>query len=137
MFGMGSDLYEYSDEEQDLGKVYDRVLMKRLLAYLKPYKLQLLIIGLLMVGNAVSRLAGPFLMQRAIDNHINLGISEGLSTIAIFFVLALIGEFVFSYFEEYRTQMIGQHVMHDLRQTLFSHLQRLDVQFLIRTLSVD
>ena len=26
-------------------------------------------------------------------------------------------------------QMIGQHVMHDLRQTLFSHLQRLDVQF--------
>ena len=28
MFGMGSDLYEYSDEEQDLGKVYDRVLMK-------------------------------------------------------------------------------------------------------------
>ena len=129
MFGMGSDLYEYSDEEQDLGKVYDRVLMKRLLAYLKPYKLQLLIIGLLMVGNAVSRLAGPFLMQRAIDNHINLGISEGLSTIAIVFVLALIGEFVFSYFEEYRTQMIGQHVMHDLRQTLFSHLQRLDVQF--------
>ena len=26
-------------------------------------------------------------------------------------------------------QMIGQHAMHDLRQTLFSHLQRLDVQF--------
>ena len=129
MFGMGSDLYEYSDEEQDLGKVYDRVLMKRLLAYLKPYKLQLLIIGFLMLGNAISRLVGPFLMQRAIDNHINLGISEGLSTIAVFFVLALIGEFVFSYFEEYRTQMIGQHVMHDLRQTLFSHLQRLDVQF--------
>ena len=129
MFGMGSDLYEYSDEEQDLGKVYDRVLMKRLLAYLKPYKVQLFIIGFLMVGNALLRLAGPFLMQLAIDDHIKPGIAEGLSTIAIFFVLALIGEFVFSYFEEYRTQMIGQRVMHDLRQTLFSHLQRLDVQF--------
>ncbi len=129
MFGMGSDLYEYSDEEQDLGKVYDRVLMKRLLAYLKPYKFQLLIIGFLMLGNALARLAGPFLMQRAIDNHITPGTLDGLSTIAIFFVLALVGEFVFSYFEEFRTQMIGQHVMHDLRQTLFSHLQRLDVQF--------
>ena len=129
MFGMGSDLYEYSDEEQDLGKVYDRVLMKRLLAYLKPYKVQLFIIGFLMVGNALLRLAGPFLMQLAIDDHIKPGIADGLSTIAIFFVLALIGEFVFSYFEEYRTQMIGQHVMQDLRQTLFSHLQRLDVQF--------
>ena len=138
MFGMGGDLYEYSDEEQDLGKVYDRVLMKRLLAYLKPYKVQLLIIGLLMVGNALSRLVGPYLMQVAIDRHIAPGITDGLSMIAIFdslstiaflLILALVGEFVFSYFEEYRMQMIGQHVMHDLRQTLFSHLQRLDVQF--------
>ena len=129
MFGMGGELYEYSEEEQDLGKVYDRVLMKRLLAYLKPYKFQLLIIGFLMIGNTLARLAGPYLLQRGIDEHITPGILDGLSTIAIFFVLALIGEFVFSYFEEYRMQMIGQHAMHDLRQTLFSHLQRLDVQF--------
>ncbi|MDE0010415.1 MAG: ABC transporter ATP-binding protein [Candidatus Poribacteria bacterium] len=129
---MGGDLYEYSDEEQDLGKVYDRVLMKRLLAYLKPYKFQLLIIGLLMVGNTLARLVGPYLTQIAIDRHITPGVLEGLSTIAIFLVVGLISEFVFSYFEEYQMQMIGQHVMHDLRQTLFSHLQRLDVQFFDR-----
>ena len=137
MFGMGSNLYEYSDEEQDIGKVYDRVLMKRLLGYLKPYKLQLLIIGFLMVGSTLSQLAGPFLMQLAIDEYIIRGISEGLTadilegliTICILYVFGLIGVFVFGYFEEYRTQMIGQHVMHDLRQSLFSHLQRLDVQF--------
>ena len=132
MFGMGGDLYEYSDEEQDLGKVYDRVLMKRLLAYLKPYKFQLLIIGLLMVGNTLARLVGPYLTQIAIDQHITPGILDGLSTIAIFLIVGLVSEFVFSYFEEYKMQMIGQHVMHDLRQTLFSHLQRLDVQFFDR-----
>ena len=132
MFGMGGDLYEYSDEEQDLGKVYDRVLMKRLLAYLKPYKFQLLIIGFLMVGNTLARLVGPYLTQIAIDRHITPGVLEGLSTIAIFLVVGLVSEFVFSYFEEYKMQMIGQHVMHDLRQTLFSHLQRLDVQFFDR-----
>ena len=129
MFGMGSNLYEYNDEEDDLGKVYDSVLMKRLLSYLKPYKIQLLIIGFLMVGSTLSRLVGPILLQLAIDKHIDPGILDGLSTLAIFMVLGLISEFVFSYFEEYRMQMIGQHVMHDLRQTLFSHLQRLDVQF--------
>ena len=129
MFGMGGDLHEYSDEEQELGKVYDRVLMKRLLAYLKPYRLQMVIIGLLIVGNTLSRLAGPFLMQIAIDRHIMPGVLEGIGTIAIFMVLGLVSEFVFSYFEEYRMQMIGQHVMRDLRQSLFSHLQRLDVQF--------
>lgn len=132
MFGMGSDLHEYSDEEQKLGKVYDRVLMKRLLAYLKPYKFQLVLIGVFMLGNTLMNLAGPFLTQLAIDEHITPGELEGLRTIAIFFVLALISEFVFSYFEEYRTQLIGQHVMRDLRHTLFSHLQRLDVQFFDR-----
>ncbi|MDE0313728.1 MAG: ABC transporter ATP-binding protein [Candidatus Poribacteria bacterium] len=129
MFGMGSNLYEYSDEEQDLGKVYDRVLMKRLLAYLKPYKFQLLIIAFFTVGTTLSRLVGPYLWQIGIDRHITPGQLDGLSTIAIFLVLGLIGDFVFSYFGEYYTQMAGQHVMRDLRQTLFSHLQRLDVQY--------
>ena len=129
MFGMGSNLYEYSEEEEDLGKVYDRVLMKRLLAYLKPYTFQLFVIALLMVGNTLSLLVGPLLMQIAIDKHINLGELEGLSTIAAFLVLGLIGQFVFSYFEEYRMQMIGQNVMRDLRHKLFSHLQHLDVQY--------
>ena len=129
MFGMGSNLYEYSEEEEDLGKVYDRVLMRRLLAYLKPYTFQMFVIAFLMVGNTLSLLVGPFLMQIAIDRHIILGELDGLSTIAAFLVLGLIGQFVFSYFEEYRMQMIGQNVMRDLRHTLFSHLQRLDVQY--------
>ncbi|MDE0088176.1 MAG: ABC transporter ATP-binding protein [Candidatus Poribacteria bacterium] len=129
MFGMGSGLYEYSEEEDDIGKVYDRVLMKRLIAYLKPYTLQLVLIAFLMVGRTLSFLAGPFLMQIAIDHYIVPGELQGLSMIAAFLVFGLIGEFVFSYFEEYRMLMIGQNVMHDLRQTLFSHLQRLDVQY--------
>ena len=129
MTNTGNQPDEYSDKEKELGKVYDRVLMKRLLLYLKPYKLQLLIIGLLMVGTTLSGLAGPYLMQIAIDRHITPGVREGLGTIAIFYVLVLVAQFVFSHFEEVRTEMIGQHVMHDIRQTLFSHIQRLDVQF--------
>ncbi len=129
MFGMGSNLYEYSDEEQELGKVYDWDLLKRLLAYLKPYTFQLFFIAFLMIGTTLTRLVGPFLMQIAIDSHIIPGELEGLGLIAAFLIFALVGEFVFAYFEEYRIQMIGQHVMHDLRQTLFSHLQRLDVQY--------
>ncbi|MCY4402799.1 MAG: ABC transporter ATP-binding protein [Candidatus Poribacteria bacterium] len=129
MFGMGSSLYEYSDEEDNIGKVYDRELMKRLIAYLKPYTLQLFVIAFLMVGTTLTRLAGPFLMQIGIDNYIFPGELEGLGLIAAFLVIALMGHFFFSYFEEYRMLLIGQHVMRDLRHTLFSHLQRLDVQY--------
>ena len=132
MANTGSQPDEYSDKEKELGKVYDRVLMRRLLSYLKPYKLQLLIIGFLMVGTTLSGLAGPYLMQIAIDQYITPGVPEGLGTIAIFYVLVLVSQFVFTHFEEVRTEMIGQHVMYDIRQTLFSHLQHLDVQFFDR-----
>lgn len=128
MFGMG-ELYEYSEEEQDLGKVYDRVLMKRLFEYLKPYSWQLVFISFFMVGGTLSQLAYPYLLKIGIDDYITPGEIEGLSTIAIFMIIALIGEFVFRYFEEFRIQMIGQHVMQDLRHRLFTHLQTLDVQY--------
>ena len=129
MFGMGSQLYEYSEEEQDLGKVYDRVLMKRLLSYLGPYRWNLVLIGFLMVGSTLSQLAGPYLTQIAIDKHIIPGQVNGLGLIATFLILVLVGEFVLLYFQENHLQMIGQHVMRDLRHTLFTHLQKLDVQY--------
>ena len=65
------------------------------------------------------------------------GVLEGLSTIAMLLVLALVSEFVFSYFEEYRMQMIGQHVMHDLRQPSFHIYNAWTCSFSIKTQSAD
>ncbi len=130
--GSGSGLHEYSPEEDDLGKVYDRVLMKRLLSYLKPHRLEVALVALLIMGNMVSKLVGPWLMKIAIDQHIEPGLMEGLGTIAFYMMIALLAQFAFNYFEEYRMQMLGQNVMYDMRRELFSHLQRLDVQFFDR-----
>ena len=134
MFGSGdgggsSQLYDYSKEEEDLGKVYDRVLMQRLLAYLKPYWLEVALIVFLMIGYTASEILLPYLTQLGIDNHIQPGNLQGLETIAIYYVLALVARFIFTYFEEYRMQMVGQKAMYDMRMSLFSHLQRLDVRF--------
>ncbi|MBI1924743.1 ATP-binding cassette domain-containing protein, partial [Candidatus Poribacteria bacterium] len=132
MFGGGGGLHEYSPEEEDLGKVYDRVLMKRLLSYLKPYRLEVGLVIFLIIGNTVARLAEPYLIQIAIDRHIQPRVLKGLEVIALYMVFALIAEFAFSYFEEYRMQMLGQKIMYDMRMGLFSHLQRMDVSFFDR-----
>jgi len=59
-------------EEEELGKAYDSKLMKRLLSYAKPYwKILLLCIVLLLIVTGVE-LARPYLIQRAIDDHINV-----------------------------------------------------------------
>jgi ATP-binding cassette subfamily B multidrug efflux pump len=125
----GGQLYDYSEEEEDLGKVYDRVLMTRLLAYLKPYWLEVALIVLLMIGYSASEILLPYLTQIGIDNHIQPGNLQGLETIAIYYVLVLVARFIFTYFEEYRMEMVGQKAMYDMRMSLFSHLQRLDVRF--------
>jgi ATP-binding cassette subfamily B protein len=132
MFGSGgssSQLHEYSDEEDDLGKVYDRELMKRLIGYLKPYRREVVLIVFLMVGYSASEALLPYLTQIGIDNHIEPRNLQGLETIVLYYVLVLVARFIFTYFEEYGMQMVGQKAMYDMRMSLFSHLQRLDVRF--------
>ena len=60
MFG-GSSLHEYSEEEEDLGKIYDSVLMRRLIAYLRPYAFEVTLIVLLTLISTATRLASPYL----------------------------------------------------------------------------
>ena len=131
MFGSGSSsqLHDYSEEEEQLGKVYDRVLMKRLIAYLKPYWREVVLIVFMMVGYSTSEALLPYLIQLGIDNHIQPRTLQGLETITLYYVLALGARFIFTYFEEYGMQMVGQKAMYDIRMSLFSHLQRLDVRF--------
>jgi hypothetical protein len=49
-------------EEEVLGKAYDARLMRRLLEYLRPYWLQVLIAFGAIVGASLLQLAQPYLM---------------------------------------------------------------------------
>ena len=135
MFGSGgssSQLHEYSEEEDDLGKVYDRELMTRLIGYLKPYWREVVVIAFLMIGYTLCEVSMPMLMKHGIDNHIEPRNLEGLEMIVLYYVLVLAARFIFTYFEEYGMQMVGQKAMYDMRMSLFSHLQRLDVRYFDR-----
>ena len=132
MFGMGGQLHDYSDEEQDLGKIYDRVLMRRLVSYMKPYRSEVILLVFLVVGGMLGELAGPTLLQIAIDHYIQPRNLDGLEFIALLMITAMIAQLVFGYVNEYRMQMLGQKIMHDIRNQIFSHLQRLDVKYFDR-----
>ena len=84
MFGMGGQLHEYSEEEQDLGKIYDSVLMRRLVAYMKPYRVEAVLLVFLVVGVMLAQLAIPYLLKIAIDRHIQPRNLDGLQIIALF-----------------------------------------------------
>src|SRR6059036_3645014 len=57
-------------EEDVLGKAYDSRLMKRLLAYLRPYKWQVALALGSIVIKSIADVLGPYLTKTAIDKYL-------------------------------------------------------------------
>ena len=68
-------------EEEILGKAYDGRLMRRLLHYLGPYKLQVGIAVLITIAYSGMGPLRPYLTKIAIDSYIEKGNGAGLSSI--------------------------------------------------------
>ena len=57
-------------EEDSLGKAYDARLMRRLLRYLRPYRLRVLSAILVLLSAAAIEIVGPLLTKYALDHAI-------------------------------------------------------------------
>ncbi|HSG07712.1 MAG TPA: ABC transporter ATP-binding protein [Longimicrobiales bacterium] len=116
-------------EEEALGKAYDARLMRRLLTYLRPYRLQVAsAIALLMLASAVE-IVGPWLTQQAIDRAIPASDMGLLGKLALAYVAATFLGFVLQYAQGILTTWLGQSVMYDLRAEIFARFQRMDLRF--------
>jgi ATP-binding cassette subfamily B protein len=116
-------------EEEILGKAYDARLMRRLLGYLRPYWVQVLVALFAIVGASVLQLAQPYLMKIAIDDHIAAGRLDGLEWLAAGFLAILLAGFALEYLQTWTLQITGQRIMFDMRMQVYSHLQAIDVGY--------
>ncbi|MBM3750474.1 MAG: ABC transporter ATP-binding protein [Acidimicrobiia bacterium] len=118
-----------SVQDDAIAKGYDSTLMRRLLQYLRPYWLWVIVAFIAIVGGSLADLAQPWLTAKAIDDHIAVNDLEGLWRLGRWFLLILITSFVFEYIQTSVMQMVGQKILHTVRRDVFTHLQRLDVKF--------
>ena len=116
-------------DDDVLGKAYDSRLMRRLLTYLRPYRGQVTLAVVAIIGHSALDLAPPYLTKIVIDRYIPLADLRGLGTIAALYLVALIASFVLEYLQTWTMQVIGQRIMFDLRMELVTHLHRLDLRF--------
>ena len=116
-------------EEEVLGKAYDAALMRRLLAYLRPYWMQALLALGAIVSAALLQLTQPYLMKMAIDDHIARGSMDGLDLLAAAFLAVLVGSFALEFLQTWVLQNTGQRIMFDMRMQIYRHLQQVDVQY--------
>ena len=116
-------------DDDVLGKAYDGRLMRRLLTYLRPYRGQVIVAVVAIIGHSALDLAPPYLTKLVIDRYIPAGDLGGLGSIAVLYLAALIASFLLEYLQTWTMQVIGQKIMFDLRTQLVSHLHRLDLRF--------
>jgi ATP-binding cassette subfamily B multidrug efflux pump len=118
--------------EDALGKTYDIALLRRLWRYVRPYRGQFVIALLCLPLTSAFLLAQPYMLKLAIDGYIAHKDLHGLTIAGLLFVGALIGEFVFFYWQYYATMTVAQQSLADLRRDLFAHLQKLPASFFER-----
>jgi ATP-binding cassette subfamily B protein len=131
-------------EEEVLGKAYDGRLMRRLLTYMKPYRVAVGFSLVMLLLNSLVQLVGPLLTKLAIDRYlvpashpsktpIDWFLSRdpwvGLTQLTALYLVAIALGFLFDFGQTYLMQMTGQRAMFDLRRQLMSHLQTLDIRF--------
>ena len=116
-------------QDDAIAKGYDATLMRRLLQYLRPYWLWVIVAFIAIVGGSLADLVQPWLTAKAIDDHIAVKDLEGLWRLGRWFLLILITSFVFEYIQTSVMQTVGQKILHTVRRDVFTHLQRLDVKF--------
>ncbi|MDH4035555.1 MAG: ABC transporter ATP-binding protein, partial [candidate division Zixibacteria bacterium] len=121
----------YHDEEV-LGKAYDARLMKRLLTYIRPYRLWVTLAVILLLLGSLLQISFAFFTQIAIDDYIAHGDQAGLVRLALVFLLAVGLSFGASFAQLYITAWLGQRVLHDIRMQVFSHLQKLRLSYFDR-----
>lgn len=120
-------------EDAIAGKAYDTRLLLRFLEYVRPYRLQVAGILLILPLVTLCRLAQPLVLKYAIDSAVIPGRLELLAGPALLFLLLLLAESVLTWGEVYGLQAVGQRIMADLRTVLFKHLVRLPVRWFDRT----
>ena len=113
--------------------------MRRLLTYLRPYHLPVILSLISIALKAFSDVLGPYLTKVAVDlymtgppeahsswlgSRLSTNAVTGISEVAAIYLGSLLFSYLLEFFQTYLMQWTGQKVMFDLRSQIFRHLQQ-------------
>jgi len=122
--------------DPDAGPI-KRATVRRVVSTFKPYKRQVVLVGIAILITSAMGVVNPLLIKVVFDRALfcgpdcpNLDLLYGLVTlmVAIPIVSGVIG-----IGQTYLSNLIGQRVMQDFRNSLYEHLQRMPLRFFTTT----
>jgi ATP-binding cassette subfamily B protein len=109
---------------------------RRILRLFHPYRMRLSgLLGMIVISAGISMIS-PFLLRDLLDNVLSQGSHLNTRTLTLLvagMVAIPIVTGVIGVAQTWQSNLIGQQVMHDLRASVYTHLQRLSLAFFTRT----
>ena len=119
----------FAGGEDRQGEVLNPRVIFRMLAFLRPYTLQMSAAFLAMLLVTAMTLLTPYLLKVAVDQCIAQADRAGLVRISLLTAAAFIGLYIGSAAQQFILSWVGQRVLANMRSTLFSHLQQLSLSY--------
>ena len=108
-------------------------LLRRAAHFFGPYRGRLAVIGVAILGSSILGLANPYLLKLLIDDAIP---KRDIGLLAIYAGLMVIVPIInggIGLAQAWLTASVGQFVMRDLRNALFTHVQSMPIRFFAET----
>ena len=105
----------------------------RILRLFKPYRVRLTIVLSMIVFSAGLAMLQPFLLRDVLDDGIAKHNTVLLTQLVLAMIAIAIATSIFSVWQTYISNVVGQRVMHDLRAAVYRRLQRMSLAFFTRT----
>jgi len=121
-------------EEEVFGKAYDPRTVRRIWAFVRPYRLRIYLSVIAVLVFTATQLAIPLIIGRAIDSGMTQGgNSTNLLWAAGGFALAVAINFAASWMQESQVGQVAENVLFDMRRAMFAQLQRVSLSFMDKT----
>jgi ATP-binding cassette, subfamily B, bacterial MsbA len=101
----------------------------RLLGYLKPYRGRMTLAILALLASSGFGLAFPLVIVRLLDSVTKAQGLGPLNNLALLLGGIFLLQAAFSFIQTYLMSYIGEHIVYDLRTSLYGHLQSLSLDF--------
>ena len=118
-----------TQSEELYDKPLDPTIARRLIGFIAPYKWQMFVSALLMLGATASSVIGPYLVKVAIDSGLAARNTAALRNAVLLYLIAAVVRWVFIYYRVNIMAHVGQSVIYDLRKALFADLHKLSLGF--------
>jgi ATP-binding cassette, subfamily B, bacterial len=115
--------------------------LRRIIGLFRRYRARLGVVCGLIVVSAGLGVVSPFLLREVLDTAIEVDPSTGEASVQLGLLTALVAGMVaipivtgaIGVWQTLLSNLVGQAVMHDLRTSVYRHLQRLSLAFFTRT----